>query len=180
MDRRSTLIRARSSGVSVRVGLAGLLCLTAMMAQAESAPKSAPRPQAASVAAGPAHAGATASLGQPAGAAGSWHYMVRSGDTLDRIIAQTQAASPFSLTFLRDAFARMNPAALPKGPRGPLLAGSLLVVPDAAALRRIAFPELEQPRYAPATTPGPTARTEPALSAERQQELEQRNWIRFP
>jgi len=105
--------------------------------------------------------------------------MVRSGDTLDRIIAQTQAASPFSLAFLRDAFARMNPGALPKGPRGPLLAGSLLVIPDAAALRRIAFPELEQARHTPERTEIAT-NAEPAVSAARKQELEQRNWIRFP
>ena len=111
---------------------------------------------------------------------GGWHYMVRSGDTLDRIIAQTQAASPFSIAFLRDAFARVNPTALPKGPKGPLIAGTLLRIPDSAELRRIAFPELETP-VAPdkaVSEVGVGAAT--AWSSAQREELERRAWIRFP
>jgi len=105
--------------------------------------------------------------------------MVRSGDTLDRIIAQTQAASPFSIAFLREAFARLNPAALPRGPQGPLLAGTLLRVPDSAELRRLAFPELE-PSRATSVSGGPHPDHSSALTAAQREEAERRSWVRYP
>jgi Tfp pilus assembly protein FimV len=116
---------------------------------------------------------------QGAAGQGGWQYMVRSGDTLDKIIAQTQAASPFSLAFLRDAFAKLNPSALPRGPQGPLIAGSLLRVPDSAELRRIAFPELESSQPVSSQAASHPAHP-PSLTAAQREELERRSWVRFP
>jgi Tfp pilus assembly protein FimV len=127
----------------------------------------------------PAAAQAGAQVAIPAGQQGGWQYMVRSGDTLDRIIAQTQAASPFALAFLREAFAKLNPAALPRGAKGPLLAGTLLRIPTSAELRQLAFPELESggsTSLASSAAPGHAA----PMSAAQRQEFEQRHWIRFP
>jgi len=111
--------------------------------------------------------------------AGGWQYMVRSGDTLDRIIAQTQAASPFSIAFLREAFAKLNPSALPRGAQGPLLAGTLLRVPDSAELRRLAFPEIEPTR--PPLAAGGSHSDQPSTpTAAQREEAERRSWVRYP
>lgn len=118
---------------------------------------------------------------QPAAQAGS-SYTVRSGDTLDRIIAQSHASSPLSLAFLRDAFARLNPSAFPKGPQGPLMAGAVLRIPDAADLRRLAFPDLD-PSAARSPADGATAAAPSApapLTAAQREEIERRSWVRYP
>ena len=69
---------------------------------------------------------------------GARQYSVRSGDTLDRIISQQMGSSPFSIVFLRDALARLNPHALPQGARGVLLAGAVLQIPDTCMLQQVA------------------------------------------
>lgn len=105
-------------------------------------------------------------------------YSVRSGDTLDRIISQQMGSSPYSIAFLRDALARLNPHALPQGARGVLLAGAVLQIPDACMLQQVAFggsgacaahaePAAGEPRSAP-------------LSAAERMEIERRSWVRYP
>lgn len=108
-------------------------------------------------------------------------YTVRPGDTLDRIIAQTQAGSPLSLAFLREAFARINPSALPRGAQGPLIAGTLLRIPDSAELRRLAFPgpEAQGRNTNPDHASGGSGAQASLLQAQRE-ELERRGWVRYP
>lgn len=100
-------------------------------------------------------------------------YTVRSGDTLDRIISDSLGQTPFTQNFLREAFAQLNPKALPQGARGPLIAGATLRIPDAATLRRLAFPgEPSDTRGAPPAKPsGDAAGYTPDV---------RQNWIRFP
>lgn len=105
-------------------------------------------------------------------------YTVRSGDTLDRIISQQIGASPFSVAFLRDAIARMNPQALPQGARGTLLAGVVMQIPDGCALRQMAFGEAAACAPIP-DTPGVGGRSAPLSAAERM-EIERRSWVRYP
>lgn len=109
---------------------------------------------------------------------GARQYPVRSGDTLDRIISQQMGSSPFSIVFLRDALARLNPHALPQGARGVLLAGAVLQIPDACMLQQVAFGG----SGACAAHPEPTAgepRSAPLSAAERM-EIERRSWVRYP
>jgi Tfp pilus assembly protein FimV len=169
---RGRLIRRSSE----RVLAAVLLSMPAFVqAQRATAPPPAPMSPAAHADASSVHQAARHS----GPSQGGWHYMVRSGDTLDRIIAQTQAASPFSLAFLRDAFAKINPVALPRGPQGPLIAGTLLRVPDSAELRRIAFPEHEPRPVSPAQVSADPAHST-SLTAAQRDEIERRSWVRYP
>jgi len=100
-------------------------------------------------------------------------YTVRPGDTLDRIISESLGQTPFNQNFLREAFAQLNPKALPQGPRGPLMAGATLRIPDAAGLRRLAFPgEASDTRaVAPVKPAGDTGDYVPDV---------RQSWIRFP
>ncbi len=109
---------------------------------------------------------------------GGRQYSVRSGDTLDRIISQQMGSSPFSIVFLRDALARLNPHALPQGPRGVLLAGAMLQIPDACMLQQVAFGGSGTCDMNPAATAG-EPRSAPMSAAERM-EIERRSWVRFP
>jgi len=109
---------------------------------------------------------------------GTRQYTVRSGDTLDRIISQQIGASPFSVVFLRDAIAQMNPQALPQGARGTLLAGVVMQIPDGCALRQIAFGEAAACGAIPDTA-GAGGRSAPPSAAERM-EIERRSWVRYP
>ena len=125
----------------------------------------------------------TALLGGAASAHAQTHqgarqYSVRSGDTLDRIISQQMGSSPFSIVFLREALARLNPHALPQGARGVLLAGAVLQIPDACMLQQVA----SGGSGACAAHPEPTAgepRSAPLSAAERM-EIERRSWVRYP
>ena len=162
------VLRQRVAGVFVLVSIG-----VPVMAQPQLIIEPSPAPAARVADSGGSRPGQHSPAGQ-----GGWQYMVRSGDTLDKIIAQTQAASPFSLAFLRDAFAKLNPSALPRGPQGPLIAGSLLRVPDSAELRRIAFPELESAQPTSAQAPQPAH--PPSLTAAQRDEIERRSWVRFP
>ncbi len=108
---------------------------------------------------------------------GARQYTVRTGDTLDRIISQQIGASPFSIVFLRDAIAQMNPQALPQGARGTLLAGAVMQIPDGCALRQMAFGDaacggMPEPS-------GAGGRSAPPSAAERM-EIERRSWVRYP
>lgn len=101
-------------------------------------------------------------------------YTVRSGDTLDRIISESLGQTPFNQTFLREAFAQLNPRALPQGPRGPLVAGASLRIPDAAALRRLAFPGEAPDTRASAQSAAPVGDSGGYVPDVRQ------SWIRYP
>jgi len=109
---------------------------------------------------------------------GARQYSVRSGDTLDRIISQQIGSSPFSIVFLREALARLNPEALPQGARGVLLAGATLQIPDACALQLLAFGGTSgcDAPSAPASGEG---RPSPMSAADRM-EMERRSWVRYP
>lgn len=109
---------------------------------------------------------------------GGKQYAVRSGDTLDRIISQQIGASPFSIVFLRDALARMNPQSLPQGARGTLLAGTVMQIPDACMLGQMAFGEQVGCGGVGATPPS-NGRPGPMSAAERM-EIERRSWVRYP
>lgn len=99
---------------------------------------------------------------------------VRSGDTLDRLIAQHFSGAPFSVVFMREVLARMNPQALPQGARGALLAGAVMRLPDGCQLRQMAFGEPAD--CAPAASPG----SAPSPSAQERAEIERRSWVRYP
>jgi len=109
---------------------------------------------------------------------GARQYTVRTGDTLDRIISQQIGASPFSIVFLRDAIAQMNPQALPQGARGTLLAGVGMQSPDGCALRQMAFGEAAACGAMPDAA-GAGGRSAPLSAAERM-EIERRSWVRYP
>ncbi len=160
---------------SARFSALGLaLLFHALGAQAQPAPREAVGSPAGG---GPAVA---ATAHQPSVQPGT-SYTVRSGDTLDRIIAQSQPSSPLSLAFLRDAFARLNPAALPRGPQGPLMAGAVLRIPDAVDLRRLAFPDLDASsrHLTDGSSAAPSGVAVPLTAAQRE-EIERRSWVRYP
>ncbi len=125
----------------------------------------------------------TALLGGAASAHAQTHqgarqYSVRSGDTLDRIISQQMGSSPFSIVFLREALARLNPHALPQGARGVLLAGAVLQIPDACMLQQVAFGGSGGCDVPPSAGAG-EPRSAPMSAAERM-EIERRSWVRYP
>ena len=127
-----------------------------------------------------ANSGQAAAQAHGDGAANGGHrsYSVRSGDTLDRIISQQIGASPFSIAFLRDALARLNPQALPQGARGTLMAGAVMQIPDACALRQMAFGDASGCAHGPA---GGAADGRPAaMGPAERAELERRAWVRYP
>jgi Tfp pilus assembly protein FimV len=109
---------------------------------------------------------------------GARQYSVRSGDTLDRIISQQMGSSPYSIVFLRDTLARLNPHALPQGARGVLLAGAVLQIPDACMLQQAALGGSGACAGNPVTTAG-EPRSAPLSAAERM-EIERRSWVRYP
>ena len=109
---------------------------------------------------------------------GARQYSVRSGDTLDRIISQQMGSSPFSIVFLREALARLNPHALPQGARGVLLAGAVLQIPDACMLQQVAFGGSGGCDVPPSAGAG-EPRSAPMSAAERM-EIERRSWVRYP
>ena len=109
---------------------------------------------------------------------GARQYSVRSGDTLDRIISQQMGSSPFSIAFLREAIARLNPHALPQGARGVLLAGAVLQIPDACMLQQVAFGGSGGCDSTPSAAAG-ESRPAPLSAAERM-EIERRSWVRYP
>ena len=125
----------------------------------------------------------TALLGGAASAHAQTHqgarqYSVRSGDTLDRIISQQMGSSPFSIVFLREALARLNPHALPQGARGVLLAGAVLQIPDACMLQQVAFGGSGGCDVPPSAGAG-EPRSAPMSAAERM-EIARRSWVRYP
>ena len=102
-------------------------------------------------------------------------YSVRNGDSLDRIIAQHFGGAPFTVPFLREVLARMNPQALPQGARGVLLAGTVMQIPDSCQLQQMAFGDSGQCGLA-----GGSGGGQPGVSPQERAEIERRSWVRYP
>ena len=153
MVRYTALSRAAQYCARLSATLVALACMTVagpVIAQGTSAQSSVWRPGSSPV-----------------------HYSVRSGDTLDRIIAQHFNGAPFSVVFLREALARANPQSLPQGARGTLLAGTVMQIPDGCQLRQMAFGDA-------AECAQPGASGSPPISAQERAEIERRSWVRYP
>ena len=101
-------------------------------------------------------------LGWAAGTPAAQTYLVKPGDTLDKVISQTMGDSPLRIDLLRQAFVQQNPQAFVKGSSRVLLAGRTLVVPNHDALLR----QYLKPRSAAASVAGDDG--------------ERKNWIRYP
>jgi hypothetical protein len=72
---------------------------------------------------------------QPAAEAASKSgYVVKPGDTLDKVVRSAFPNSPLRPDLLRDEVARLNPAAFTKGSNKVLMAGASLQLPGHDAL----------------------------------------------
>jgi Tfp pilus assembly protein FimV len=99
-------------------------------------------------------------------------YTVQRGDTLDRVIQKTMAASPLKLELLRQAYVDGNPQAFVSGNVSRLRAGAVLHVPDhTKLLRSVVLPVLEGADAAAVAGDG---RPYNANASDR------RSWVRFP
>ena len=79
--------------------------------------------------------GWTPAMAQPGAEAGSKHsYVVKSGDTLDKVVRAAFPNSPLRPDLLRDEITRLNPAAFTKGSPKLLMAGANLQLPEHDAL----------------------------------------------
>jgi Tfp pilus assembly protein FimV len=97
-------------------------------------------------------------------------YTVQRGDTLDRVIQKTMAASPLKIELLRQAFVDGNPQAFVSGNVSRLRAGAVLQVPDhTKLLRSVVLPVLEGADASAVAGEG-----RPSNASDR------RSWVRFP
>lgn len=97
-------------------------------------------------------------------------YTVQRGDTLDRVIQKTMAASPLKIELLRQAFVDGNPQAFVSGNVSRLRAGAVLQVPDhTKLLRSVALPVLESTDEAAVVVEGRSSNAS-----------DRRSWVRFP
>jgi Tfp pilus assembly protein FimV len=77
----------------------------------------------------------TAAGAQPAAdAAAKSGYVVKPGDTLDKVVRAAFPNSPLRPDLLRDEITRLNPAAFTKGSPKVLMAGANLQLPEHNAL----------------------------------------------
>ena len=90
-------------------------------------------------------------------------YVVKAGDTLDKVVRQAYPNSPLREQLLSDALKSTNPQAFLKGKPNVLLAGAMLKVPNHVAM-------LEQ-QYKLFSAPAP---------GEDASEDSPRKWVRFP
>jgi len=82
----------------------------------------------------PVHAASPADQVSPLGAAkgsSKTSYVVKAGDTLEKVIAQQLSDSPLKPEILRKELMALNPNAFTKGNPKMLLAGSVLKLPNA-------------------------------------------------
>jgi Tfp pilus assembly protein FimV len=97
-------------------------------------------------------------------------YTVQRGDTLDRVIQKTMAASPLKIELLRQAFVDGNPQAFVSGNVSRLRAGAVLQVPDhTKLLRAVVLPVLESADAAAMAGEGRSSNAS-----------DRRSWVRFP
>ena len=121
-------------------------------------------------------------------------YVVKQGDTLDRVAKKTLPTTPFSPQVVREAFVKANPQAFPDGrPTQKLRAGTSMRIPDASIFRLVVLgeagaddhgshgmhgaPRAEAPAVL-AVPPRPVLSAAPPageVSAE-----EKKKWVRFP
>ena len=79
--------------------------------------------------------GLTPAMAQSGAEAGSKHsYVVKSGDTLDKVVRSTYPNSPLRIELLRDEITQLNPSAFTKGNARMLMAGATLQMPAHEAL----------------------------------------------
>lgn len=107
--------------------------------------------------------GVTPTLAQPrTDAPASTAYVVKAGDTLDKVLRQAYPASPLRPELLREEVVRLNPSAMTKGSTKVLMAGATLQLPPHEAL--LAKHMLK-----------PAAETAAATSNDAR-----RHWVRYP
>jgi Tfp pilus assembly protein FimV len=93
-------------------------------------------------------------------------YVTVAGDTPDRVIQKTMADSPLKVEVLRQALAQANPQVIAAGRNQRLKTGTVLHLPDhAAVVRHVLLPLLPQAEAA-------------SLSSDPAQD--RRRWVRFP
>jgi hypothetical protein len=126
-------------------------------------------------------------------------YMVKAGDTLDRVIQKFYASTPLRPEVLRDALVQNNPQAFVKGNPKSLLAGANLALPDPAELVKKLMPTLladgqsaspsafAATASAPSPAPVAPANAPPQGGAAAHQsghnpspDVNKRNWVRYP
>jgi Tfp pilus assembly protein FimV len=139
------------------------LLLAASAAVHGATPLPLPLPVAAAAASPVAPKPGAAPSAQPSGQT----YMVRRGETLDKIIQKTLGDSPLRIELLRKAFIELNPQAFPGAQASRLRAEQLLQVPDAQQLLRAAA----MPLFGNDDVLRPVG----PVSVE-----ERRRWVRFP
>ncbi len=91
-------------------------------------------------------------------------YVVRSGDTLDRVIQKAMPNSPLKIEFLRDTVVRANPEAFPRPGSYRIRSGQVLQLPDMGKVLQEAVGPLLQS----AEAHGPN------------DEQTRRRWVHFP
>ena len=91
-------------------------------------------------------------------------YVVKAGDTLDKVVRQAYPNSPLRPDLLREEVVRMNPSAMTKGSPKVLMAGATLQLPSHESL-------LSKHLVKPAAD---TASTLSTGSEAR------RHWVRYP
>ena len=105
----------------------------------------------------------TASTAQPAAEAPSKaSYVVKPGDTLDKVVRAAFPNSPLRPDLLRDEITRLNPTAFTKASPKVLMAGANLQLPEHDALLG---KHLGKPASGGSVDTGPDAR---------------RHWVRYP
>lgn len=90
-------------------------------------------------------------------------YVVKSGDTVDKVIRQTMGNSPLKPELLRQALFQQNPQAFSKSSPRVLVPGSVLTLPNVDEVLRMNLP-----------TPGANG---PAPGYDPN---DRKNWIRYP
>jgi len=98
-----------------------------------------------------------------AGAQSAQTYVVKSGDTVDKVIRQTMGNSPLKPELLRQALFQQNPQAFSKSSPRVLVPGSVLTLPNVDEVLRMNLP-----------TPGANG---PAPGYDPN---DRKNWIRYP
>ncbi|MEY2994046.1 MAG: hypothetical protein RL357_981 [Pseudomonadota bacterium] len=111
---------------------------------------------------------------------GLTRVVVKRGDTVDRLLRRHLGNTAFSMSYVRQALVRLNPAAFPSGNVHRLEAGITLLVPTEQTL--VALLKNEKPAAFAATqgSSGVSGYGEMSMQQSGQWAREQKNWIRYP